>query len=145
MPPVLYITLGELTACGKKKVLAHEARLGVDERHYVLKLIAKTEGAPGLVVAAPRPQAACQRLVQKPAVSEHVEGLVRCFHVHGAERVLPVLPDRFERVTRGGSSPEATHQVAGILRVPPDAESEDDFTFLPSSQFKGNLNRGARV
>ena len=45
---MLYITLGELTACGKKKVLAHEARLGVDERHYVLQMIAKTRGRPGM-------------------------------------------------------------------------------------------------
>ena len=70
MPPVLYIPLGELTACGKKEVLTREARFGVDERHHVLQLIAKTEGAPGLVVAASRPQAACQRLVQEPAVGQ---------------------------------------------------------------------------
>ena len=49
--------------------------------------------------------------------------------------MLPVLPDLFERGARGGRSPEATHQVAGVLGIPPYAEPEDDFTFLPSGTF----------
>ena len=63
MPPMLDISLLELTGRAKEEVLAHEARLGVDERHHVLQLIAETEGAPGLVVSAPRPKTARQGLV----------------------------------------------------------------------------------
>ena len=44
-------------------MLAHEARLGMDG-HHVLQLVAETEGAPRLVVSAPRPEAARQGLVQ---------------------------------------------------------------------------------
>ena len=63
MPPMLDISFRELTGRAQEQVLAHEARLGVDERHHVLQLIAETEGAPRLVVAAPRPKTAGQSLV----------------------------------------------------------------------------------
>jgi hypothetical protein len=46
MPPVLDIAFLKLSGCTKKEVLAHKRRLGVDERHRILKLIAETEGAP---------------------------------------------------------------------------------------------------
>ena len=145
MPPVLDIAFLELTGCAEEQVLAHQVRLGVDERHHVLQLIAETEGAPRLVVSAPRPQTARQSLVQEPAVGQHVEGLVGRFHLHGAERVLPVLPHRFERAARGSRSSEAMHQVAGVIGVSPDAEPEDDLTLLPVGQLEWNLDRGAGI
>ncbi len=117
----------------------------MDERHPVLQLVAETEGAPRLVVSAPRPKTARQSLVQEPAVGQHVEGRVRCFHLHGAERVIPVLPHRFERLARRGGSPEAMRQVAGVIGVPPDAEREDELTLLPVGQLEGNLDRGAGI
>jgi hypothetical protein len=43
MPPVLDISFLKLSRCTEKEVLAHKMRLGVDERHRVLKLIAETE------------------------------------------------------------------------------------------------------
>ncbi len=49
------------------------ARLGVDQRHRVLQLVAETERAAGLVVAAARPEAARERLIEQPAVGQHVE------------------------------------------------------------------------
>ena len=42
---MLNIALPELTAGAEEQVLAHQARLGVDERHHVLQLIAETERA----------------------------------------------------------------------------------------------------
>src|SRR3989339_1995207 len=63
MPPVLNISLGKLPAGGQQNVFTHEPRFGVDERHYVLQLIAKTKGASGLVESAPRPETAGKCLV----------------------------------------------------------------------------------
>src|SRR3989337_369769 len=109
MPPMLDITLLELMGSAEEEMLTHEPRLGVDERHHVLQLVAETEGAPRLVVSAARPNAARQSLVQEPAIGQDIDGWVGCFHLHCANRVIPVLPHLFECATRGNGSPEATH------------------------------------
>ena len=101
MPPMLDISFLELTGRAKEQVVAHQERLGVNERHHVLQLIAEAEGAPGLVISASRPKAARQGLVQKPAVREHVEGLVGRFHMHSAESMIPILPHLIESLAGG--------------------------------------------
>src|SRR5512144_2307683 len=58
MPPMLDISLLELVGRAEEEVLAHEPRLGEDESHHVLQLVAETECAPGLVESAPRPETA---------------------------------------------------------------------------------------
>ena len=126
-------------------MLAHELRLGMDQRHHVLQLIAEAEGAARLVVAAARPKPAGQGLVQEPAVGQHVERLVGCVHIDRAQRVVPVLPHRFERARAGGRSAKALDQVAGVVGVPPHAEHEDDLALLPVGQFELDLDRGAGI
>jgi hypothetical protein len=142
---MLDISLMELTGSTEEEVLAHEARLGVDERHHVLQLIAETEGAPWLVVSIPGPKTARYSLVQEPAIGQEVDGLVGCFHIHCAESVIPVLPDRFERVSRCSRSPKATHQVAGIIGILSYTEPEDYLTLLSVGKFEGNLDSGAWI
>src|SRR5438105_15849449 len=107
MPPVLHISFTELMGRGDEQVFAHQARLGINERHHVLQLIAETECPPGLVESAPRPQAARQSLIEQPAIRQHVDGRVRRFHVYRAERMLPVFPQSFERASRRGGTPKA--------------------------------------
>lgn len=136
---MLDISLPELTGRAEKEVLAHEVRLRVDQRHHVLQLVTEAEGASWLVVTAPRPNAASQSLVQEPPVRQDVEGWVGRFNMYCAKSVLPVLPHRFERVTGGGRSPEAMHQVDGFIAVSPYAEREDDLTLLPVGQLEWNL------
>jgi hypothetical protein len=63
MPPMLDISLLELTGSTKEDVLAHETRLSVDKRHHILQLIAEAEGPPRLIVSAARPKAARYSLV----------------------------------------------------------------------------------
>src|SRR5437762_12365145 len=126
MPPVLNVSFLKLSRCAEEEVLAHKVRLGVDERHRILKLIAETKSARRLMVSASRPQTARERLVYEPAVREHVEGLVGRFHLHRAQRVLPVLPHRFERATCGSRTSEAMDQVSSVIGVSPDAEPEND-------------------
>ena len=45
MPPMLNIAFLELTGCAKEQMRTHKARLGMNERHHVLQLIAKTESS----------------------------------------------------------------------------------------------------
>ncbi len=142
---MLDISLLELMGRAQKKVLAHEPRLGMDERHHVLQLVAEAECAPGLVVSGPRPQAACKGLVDKPAVGQRVDGLVGRFHLHSAEGVVPILPDLFKRPAAGNGTPEAAHQVACVIGVSSYAEPEDDLPLLPVSEIEGNLDSGAGV
>ena len=142
---MLNISLLELTGRAAEYVLAHEARLGVNEGHHVLQLVAETEGAPRLVVSAPRPNTARQRLVQKPPVGQQVEGLIRCVHIYRAESVVPVLPYRFERVTRSRGSAETMSQTPGVIGVSPCAEREYHFMLLPVAKLERNLDRGTRI
>src|SRR4030042_4863871 len=134
MPPMLDISLLELTGSTEEEVLAHETRLGVDERHYVLQLIAETEGAPRLVISAARPKAARQSLVQEPARGQEIDGLVGCFDIYCAERVIPVLPARFKRAARGSRSTKASQQGAGVSCLSPCAEPEAALTLLSVGQ-----------
>src|SRR5512139_1737491 len=145
MPPMLNIPLLKLTGCTEEELLAHEARFCVNERHNVLQLVAETEGAPRLVVSGAGPKTARERLIQKPAVGQEVDGLVGCFHLDCAESMVPVLPDRFESSSRGSRSAETTHHVAGIIGVPPYTQQEDDLTLLSVGQIEGDLDRGTGV
>ena len=97
---MLDIAFRKLTGRTQKQVLARQMRPGMDKGHRILQLIAKPESASRLVGGAAGPQAARQGLVQQPAVGQHVEGWVGRFHMDRAEGVLPVLPYRFESVTR---------------------------------------------
>src|SRR3990170_931118 len=145
MPPMLDITLLELMGCAQEEMLTHEPRLGVDERHHVLQLVAETEGAPRLVVSAAGPKTARERLVQEPAIGQDINGRVGCFHLHCAKRVIPVLPHLFERAARDGRSPETTHQFAGVIGISSCAEPEDDLALLPVGQIEGNLDSGTGI
>src|SRR5579863_1888397 len=130
VPPMLDVSLPELAPRAEEEVFAYKTRFRVDQRHDVLQLIPEPEGASRLVESAPRPKTACESLVQEPAVCEHVEGRVGCFHLHRAERVLPVLPHRFERDLCPSRSLEATHQVSSVLGVSPHAKPENDLTLF---------------
>ena len=60
---MLDIAFLKLSGCAKKEVFAHQVRLGMDERHRILKLIAEPEGPTRLIISAPRPQTTRERLV----------------------------------------------------------------------------------
>ena len=60
---MLYISFLKLSGCAEEEVLAREVRFGVDERHRILELIAEPKRASRLIISAPRPQPAGERLV----------------------------------------------------------------------------------
>ena len=142
---MLDITFLELMRRAEEDMFAREDRVCVDERHHVLQLVAETEGAPRLVVSAAGPKTARYSLVQEPAIGQDIYGLVGCFHLHCAKRVIPVLPHLFERVARRSRTPESPHQFAGVIGIPPCAEPEDDLALLPVGQIEWNLDSGAWI
>src|SRR3990172_9820044 len=115
-------------------MLTHETRVCMYERHHVLQLVPETECPPRLVVSAPGPKTAHYSLVHEPAIGQEIYGLVGCLHLHCAKRVIPVLPHRFERVARRCSTPEPTHQFAGIICIPSCSEPEGYLALLPVGQ-----------
>jgi hypothetical protein len=124
VPPVLHVSLAELPGGAEQQVRPYQARFGMDQRHAVLQLVAIAKGAPRLVIAAARPQAAGQGLVDQPAVGQHVHGRVRGVYLHGAEGVLPAEADFCEGLVGSGDAPEACHQVVGLIGVAPHAQAE---------------------
>ena len=145
MPPVLDVSFRELAGGAADQVLAQEARLGVDQRHRVLQLVAETESTSWLVVSGPRPKTARHGLVQEPAIGQHVQGRVRGLYADRTERLVPELPHRLERAPRRVGSPEAKGQVAGVIGAPPRPQPEDQLSFLAGGQVQWNPDRGTGI
>ncbi len=119
----------------------------MDQCHRILQLVAEAERAAGLVIAAARPHAAGQGLIQQPAVGQHIERFIRRFHLHRAQAVVPELPDVFQRSARGMGATETLHQTIGIFRAWHAAHTkpEHDLARLPVAQIDADLKRGAGV
>src|SRR6185369_10910380 len=85
----------------------------------ILQLIAKAEGAPRLVEAAPRPKAAGQGLIRQPAVAQHVKRGIWRLNLHGAKAPVssaPRLPAVPSLKTISRSCPSASSK--GIWMAP---------------------------
>ena len=118
MPPVLHVAFEELARRAAQQVLARERGSACTSAIDVLQLVAEAEGAARLVVAAARPQAAGQRLVEQPAVGQHVEGAVGRLDLHRAERALPVLLAPFERSARCRLRKRCTSAACRVAPTP---------------------------
>ena len=137
MPPVLDVALHELAAGAAKQLLAQQRGLGVDERHRVLQLVAEAEGAARLVVAAARPHAARQGLVEEPAVGQHVERRVRRFHLHRAERALQCACTASSAPRAAAGPRKRCTSAASVGGIATEAEPEDDLALLAVGQLDG--------
>src|SRR5258705_157107 len=93
---MLNVAFTELVGGGAKQMLPGQTWFGMDERHDVLKLIAETVSAAGLIEAGPAPKPATQRLIEQPAVGHDVHGWIGSFDLHRGERAIPVSRDAFE-------------------------------------------------
>ena len=117
MPPVLHVAFWELLSGTPEQMLSHDLRLCMHQRHGVLQLIAESECAAGLVIAAARPKAAGQCLIEQPAIRKHVQRRVRCFDLHGAQRVLPVASHAIECGARGAGLPQSLCELTRSLDI----------------------------
>ncbi len=112
---MLNISFGKLAARASKQVFPHEARLGVDEGHGILQLVAEAKSAARLVVAASSPETTGERLIQEPAVGKEIDGLIRCFHPDCAERPVPVAPHSIECLSCRNGVAEATGETGCVV------------------------------
>ena len=63
MPPMLDVAFAKLMRGGAEKMLAGQGRLGVDQRHHILQLIAEAVGTAGLIKAGAPPEPAAKGLI----------------------------------------------------------------------------------
>src|SRR5206468_12990172 len=134
VPPVLDVAFDELARGGAEHVLTRHVRPGYRERHHVLKLITKAVGAAGLVERRPRPHTTGERLVEQPAIEQHVHGPVRRRDLYAAQHVIPVLRDGSQgsiRIARPIKGDQFARLVAG-RRL---AEKEHDLDMSARAKF----------
>ncbi len=134
---------GKLARRRPQDLFAQQRRSGVDERHGVLQLIAKTERPARLIKARPSPDAGSQHLVEQPAVGQEVHRRVRRLDGDGAQRPRPVGRDLGERRACGRRAPEPAQEDSRVGGVSPRAEGEDDLPLLPVDELEGHLDRQA--
>src|ERR1019366_1749526 len=145
MPPVLHVAFDELARCRAQQMLANQRRLGMHERHHVLQLIAKAEGAARLIERGATPQARADELIEQPSVGKRVDRGIRRSHLNGAERLAPAGLRPVERGMRSIAAAPAAHEVARLGRALAGAEAKDDFALRSGCELERDAKRAARV
>ena len=145
VPPVQHVALRELVRRAQQQVGTDPRRFGMDHRHRVLQLVAEAERAARLVVAAAREEATADRLVQQPAIGQHVDTRLRGFHLDGAKRMQPVHAHRVERIVGGIDAARALGQRNRLAPAFSEAQAEHGFATLQRFQIERYLDRGAGI
>ena len=127
-----------------QEVLARHLALRDRQRHDVLELIAEPVGAAWLVERRARPDAARERLIQEPAVEEHVHRPVGGRHLYGAQDVVPPRRDGVQDGVEVGRS-VAGHERPRLRDA--GGLAEESTTTRPASraQLDRLVERTARV
>ena len=147
MPPVLDVAFDELPRRGQQQMRAAEIRPRVEQRQHVLQLIAEAERAARLVRAAPRPDAAAERLIQQPAIHDQVERVVRRAGP-GSRRACRPRTRAARRATSSTSLEprrSAAARSTACAAVASLAQHERDASRLARRDLDGDLQRSARV
>ena len=144
MPPVLDVTLDELPRGGPQYLRACDVALRDRERHDVLELIAKAIRATRLIERRARPDATGERLIEQPAVEQHVHRPIRCRHLHRAEHVVPVLHHRAQGLIKVRRA-VARDQRPRLFRGRRLTEEKDDLGTASGTQLHRRLQGTARV
>ena len=131
---MLHVPFTELMSGGAEQMLAQQRGFGMNECHRVLQLVPETERAAGLVKPRTSPHAAGERLIDKPAVGQEVDVLVRCFEIGHAERPAPVVPDPFQGSVGIGGAAEPLHEMPRLVFVGGGPEKENDVPNLSISE-----------
>ena len=142
---MFYIALAELMCRRAQKMLTRQGRFGVDERHRVLQLVAKSECPTGLIKTGSTPKTTAQDLIQQPAVGHQVYRCVGSFHLERAKRLLPTSPNAFEGRLGGTGFTIAFDQVLRVRQITTGSETKPDLSFLSVRQIKGDLHGPARI
>src|SRR5437867_2347885 len=103
-----------------------QIRSRVQERQDILKLVAKSEGASGLIRTAARPDAATERLIQQPTIHHEIEGIVRCADLYRAQRVVPEPRAAPNRILHVCEARVASHEFRCTRQVGTFTKHERD-------------------
>ncbi len=145
MPPMLHVAFDELTRGRAHQLRAPQVRRREAERHHVLDLVAEAERAPGLIVAAARPQPGRHGLILQPAVHQHVERVVGSLHLDGPERALPERRDGRPCALRRRRVVVAREQLGGVGVIASLSEDERHGATLARRHLDVDGERAARV
>src|SRR5437667_5830865 len=139
VPPMLDVAFAELVSGSPQQMLARQARFGMDQRHYVLQLVAETIRAAGLIEARSPPKPAAQRLIQQPAVGHHIYGRIGRFDVHSAEGAVPITPNAFQFGAAGIAPPKPLDEMAYFRGAASHPEAKSRFARLALRELKTYL------
>ena len=143
-PPMLDVTLDELSTGCAQQMLARQGGPGKCERHSILELIAESVGAASLIKGGSCPHATDQSLIEHPAIEDDVQGAVRRLHLNHSEHIVPVLNHRAE--DRVEIDRSVTDQQSLRLRGARGLTKEKDhFHGLARHKIDVGLQRAARV
>ena len=94
---MLHVAFLELMTAREQNLFARNVRKAVDQRHYVLQLIAKTKRAARLIERSAGPDAARQRLIEQPTIEHRIHGLVGGSDFNRTQNLIPVVQHILER------------------------------------------------
>ena len=126
VPPVLYVAVLELSSRGAQQMRAGHRRLGVDERHAVLELIAESVRTARLINGGARPHPAGERLIERPPIHQRVELDRWRADLNGAEARRPRIDGRFRLGVRVFRRTAARDDVSGCRLTTRGPQQQDD-------------------
>ena len=114
------------------------------EGHAVLKLIAEAISARCLIESRAAPDPARQRLVEQPAIDQHIHFRIGRFYLQGAERFIPIVFD----IRESGIEVRIAiffEKRLRIVPVGPPTEQQDNLFFFAGREDDLGLLRAARI
>ena len=110
-----------------------------------MQLVTESERAARLIESRASPYAARQRLIDKPAVGQEVNGWIGSFHIHRSQRPAPIVPHAFNRPVCVADTAKPLDELPRLTFVTSRPEREHDDLLLTVFQHERDLNRRARV
>src|SRR5439155_16586766 len=97
-----------------------------------------------LIESRARPDTAGQRLVEQPAIQQHIHGRLGCGDLYGTEHIVPPAADVTQDSVQvcGAVTAEQLAYLFPIFRL---AQEEHDFRARAGTQLKLGLQRGAWI
>ena len=92
MPPMLYVSLGELPRSGPQNHFARGLRRRVDQGQGILQLIPEAVGSARLIQRRTAPDTTAQGLIEQPAIHQEVDGKHRSLDLNGSQQGIPPFP-----------------------------------------------------
>ena len=103
---MLHVAFDELPRRRPQQLLATNLRRRIEHRQRILNLVAKAEGASGLVEGRSPPNAADQRLIEQPAIDHEVDGRVGSPNLHRGQQLVPETAYWRQRRLPRGRAPD---------------------------------------